>query len=464
MIKKIIILFSLILFLSYAISNVNSITLESSKDITQESGKIYSQQVDYTNAYKILNKPNFNIDSKYLLTEEIEKEIFQYSEEVKGEYSPVLNTESMFPSELVETLEVALYNSCDLSLGKLISMDNAYFNSIKNMCSDSYKPDLEEIYEIIPEVYNHKDEFANEYDAYKFISGSEYCIDMFQFNIKPNENNYVFVYDLGGSNGVVKIELTKLINNKFVTISEFKAQNNGFGQVIKYKESYYYIFLQYNYNLKNYDGIRLHRLGLNSDSENILIRYLLQDYIWKNIYINQDYSTRNITDYIDGIKEKITSNEYLENGSVSELYILNGEEEETDFILADENNRYYKIDFANLGVPVYINKSNHAPSNYNSTWYLKAKFYIYNHITDSVMELDNLELGKSNQIGKELVQMWFKKIDQKVFTFQVYHISDYNYVLNVILVEGDNVIHIRSDMFSPRRKFTVTEGVAFTDF
>ena len=121
MIKKIIILFSLILFLSYAISNVNSITLESSKDITQESGKIYSQQVDYTNAYKILNKPNFNIDSKYLLTEEIEKEIFQYSEEVKGEYSPVLNTESMFPSELVETLEVALYNSCDLSPGKLIS-------------------------------------------------------------------------------------------------------------------------------------------------------------------------------------------------------------------------------------------------------------------------------------------------------------------------------------------------------
>jgi len=31
--------------------------------------------------------------------------------------------------------------------------------------------------------------------------------------------------------------------NKFIKISGFEAQNNGYGQIIQYEDEYYYVFL-----------------------------------------------------------------------------------------------------------------------------------------------------------------------------------------------------------------------------
>ena len=62
-----------------------------------------------------------------------------------------------------------------------------------------------------------------------------------------------------------------------------------------------------------------------------------------------------------------------------------------------------------------------------------------------------MELGDSYfPTNIELVQIWFKKIANKVFTFRIYHISDYNYMLDVSLIEGNNVIQIRNDIISPQ--------------
>lgn len=318
------------------------------------------------------------------------------------------------------------------------------------------------MYHLFPELYECDNEFKSEYDIYKFILGSENCIDMFHINRTSNKDNYIFVYTSGGSNGAIRVVLTKLISNEFITICEFETQNSGFGTVIQYEENFYYIFLQYNYNLKNYDGIRVHKLGLNADTENTLIQYLPEKYIWKNIYNTPTSFEDSLTDYIERIKEVITSDEYLENGSANEILVYYGEEiEDADFVLTDDYNQYYKTDFANIGLPIYIRKSNHIPSDYRSTWYLKAKFYIYDLETNSAMELDNLELNNYSPSGTKLVQMWFKEIEQKVFTFRVYHISDYNYMLDVILLEGDKITEIRTDIFSPYRIFKLTEGQEF---
>jgi len=65
------------------------------------------------------------------------------------------------------------------------------------------------------------------------------------------------------------------------------------------------------------------------------------------------------------------------------------------------------------------------------------------------------------QKDDELIQMWFKEIEDKVFTFCVYHTSEYSYMLNVILVENDKVITIRTDIFSPKRQFLISEGDLF---
>ena len=54
--------------------------------------------------------------------------------------------------------------------------------------------------------------------------------------------------------------------------------------------------------------------------------------------------------------------------------------------------------------------------------------------------------------------MWFEEIGGKVLTFQIYHYTDYSYMLHVLLVEGDKVTQVRTDIFSPERSFIVTEG------
>jgi len=60
-----------------------------------------------------------------------------------------------------------------------------------------------------------------------------------------------------------------------------------------------------------------------------------------------------------------------------------------------------------------------------------------------------------------LVQIWFKKIDGKVFTFILHHISDYNYMLNVMLIEEGVITIVRTDIISPQREFVLTEGEVF---
>lgn len=79
------------------------------------------------------------------------------------------------------------------------------------------------------------------------------------------------------------------------------------------------------------------------------------------------------------------------------------------------------------------------------------------------MKLDKLETGYSASAAGEisLVQMWFKKIEGKVYTCCLYHVSDYNYVLNIFLLEGDKIIRVRTDMICPQRQFILMEGEGY---
>lgn len=110
-----------------------------------------------------------------------------------------------------------------------------------------------------------------------------------------------------------------------------------------------------------------------------------------------------------------------------------------------------------------MRKSEFIPSNYNTKWHLKSSFYIQNPKDNSISELDKLEIGYSVSIPNEvaLVQMWFKESGKSVYTCCLYHVSDYNYVLNIVLLEGDEITRIRTDMICPQRSFTLTEGEVY---
>lgn len=430
---------------------------------SQQADAVESQILTIDAEYEKINRVNLKIDSVNLFEKMTEEEIYEYSEKVKGIYAAVLDKESIFPIGLVEMLEEALYHSTNYSPKNFMEdlMRNAYFETIRELGSDDYQLTLEDLYEIFPILLEYKEEIKSISDVYKFIGGPMNLYELFYTDdMVSGGGYYVFVYRSGGSNGVDSVLTAERNNDEFVPLCEFEVQNSGYGSVIRYEDSFYYVFLQYNYNIKVYDGIRVHKLGPQAEKENILIKYLPNKYIWKNVYDSQTNS--GIADYIDTIKDTITSSEYLENGRTEGVQVFFGDEiKMKDFPLADDYNEYYKIDFSNVGLPVYIRKSSHIPSDYQSTWHLKTKFYALSSQSNEVMEFKNLEIGRELPHENELVQMWFKEIDNKILTFCVYHISDYNYMLNTLLIEAGEITVVRTDVFSPQREFVLTEGDAF---
>lgn len=110
-----------------------------------------------------------------------------------------------------------------------------------------------------------------------------------------------------------------------------------------------------------------------------------------------------------------------------------------------------------------MRKSEFEPSDMNSIWHLQSLFYIRNQIDNSIVMLPDMELDSVIPDGGSpvLVQMWFKEMEGEVYTFCLYHVSDYNYMLNVVRIERNEVSRIRTDILSPQRHFLLIEGERF---
>ena len=463
--KKYIVIVMICIVLIFCVKKTVHNTQDEAAEIVEEN----CETTDFELTYQLLNQELFGKDAIQWLDDSLKQEIFQYSEEVKGEFVEVQNKESMFPAELINLLEKMIYQSLDSSLRKFSWEElqkSIYFKTIEELGGENFELDLEEMKNIFSSVKEIA-EVEDVYDAYKLVSGEINCQNIFHFHMTDKQDNYVFVIGSGGSGGVVSVRLTERINDEFIVISEFQTQNSGSGMVIQFNDDFYYIFLEYNYVLKNYDGVRIYKLGDNAEQENLKIKYLPYNYMWKNIYNTPKGAE--LDTYLESIREDITSDRFLENGKAEGAAVYYGDEEKAQGFIIPENcekywdNEYYWIDFANIGVPVYMRKSEFIPSNYNTKWHLKSSFYIQNPKDNSISELDKLEIGYSVSIPNEvaLVQMWFKESGKSVYTCCLYHVSDYNYVLNIVLLEGDEITRIRTDMICPQRSFTLTEGEVY---
>lgn len=439
--------------------------MDKTKDDVQNVDEDNFEEINFESAYQLLNQDLFGKNSIQWIDDVLKQEIFLYSEEVKGEFVEVQNEKSSFPARLISALEKMIYQSLDSSLDKFSWEDikeSIYFETMKEFGAEHFELDLEKMEYLFPEVMKNAD-VENVYEAYRLVSGESNCEMMFHFHMTDNQDNYVFIVDSGGSEGIVNVVLTERIDDKFIVISRFETQNSGYGRVIQFDNQFYYVLLEYNYSLKNYDGVRIYKLGDNAGQENLKIKYLPYNYVWKNIY-NVSEGVE-LDAYLESIKNDITSDKYLERGKAEGIYVYYGDEQEASNFIVQENekqylnNEYYWIDFANIGVPVYMRKSNLVPSSYRDIWHLRSVFYIQNTENNLINELNKLEIGYYAPVAGEvvLVQMWFKRMGGKVYTCCLYHVSDYNYVLAVFLVEGDQITRIRTDMICPQRHFVLKE-------
>ena len=88
----------------------------------------------------------------------------------------------------------------------------------------------------------------------------------------------------GDFDGAVTLRWTCRTEKGFRTISKFENQNLRYGGVIEYEGEYYYIYLHRNYNLKNFDGFVIHKLGERAKEETLKVCYWSGKYIWKYYY------------------------------------------------------------------------------------------------------------------------------------------------------------------------------------
>lgn len=404
---------------------------------------------DFLFQYLLLDRDIF-YETKQCFTEEMEQEVYQYSDEVKGAFVTVESERDLFPPDLVRELEEMLYQSLDRDFHKLTWEEiskSRYFEFTKKYGSEEFALHSEEI------------------EEYRKRTGAENCENMFRITMDSEQDCYVFLEYDGGSDGHRNVRLAIPKGEEYVTICEFETQNEGYGTVIRYEQYFYYIYLESNYVLKNFDGVHIYKLGVNADRENILIKYLPSQYNWKNIY--DTYEGTALNNYIESIKDDITSDTYLENGNESNEWCdYHGDEKPDETIQAQTEEyyktEYYKIDFLNTGIPIYITYATYVPSNNNFAWHKRIHFYLNHPQYNIAVELKQMALA--DEPGPELVQLWFKELEGKVYTFCLYHVSDYNYVLNTVLFEENRMSRVRTDILCPQRYFTLTEGERFQSF
>lgn len=106
----------------------------------------------------------------------------------------------------------------------------------------------------------------------------------------------------------------------------------------------------------------------------------------------------------------------------------------------------YKMDIANMGVPVYMESYLFTGGIPES---IITHFYLYDEEGGSWKEIPQLEIDDPYT---SLLQMWFKKFGDVVYTFRVYHVFDYNYIFNVSVLEGDILTEKGTYIISPRRE------------
>lgn len=257
------------------------------------------------------------------------------------------------------------------------------------------------------------------------------------------------------------VRLMERVDGELVLIEQFDTTNCGYGRVVSCQGDYYYMHMVYNYNLKNYDEVRIYRLGPDVEAENLRVCYMPESYTWTTVYEND--TGAGFAEYINEVQEQLISGDYLEIGEegVPALYL--GDEEIVwdvpEEVLPRRGLYVYRTDMTNSGVPIYVVRHIFAPSGGGLSLEMDVYYYMYFQESGEYREVEALTTwGNGGRIGQgELVQMWFKEHDGKNYICQVFHIDDYKYLLNVLLMEGNQIHVVSQSIAIPNRVFSFIE-------
>lgn len=87
----------------------------------------------------------------------------------------------------------------------------------------------------------------------------------------------------------------------------------------------------------------------------------------------------------------------------------------------------------------------------------QRRFYYFDPEEDVFVKMENLSM-EEYEPGIQLMQLWVKEFEDGIYTFRVYHVSDYSYLLNIIKLDEDRVTNIATYALLPEKEFVLTEG------
>lgn len=386
----------------------------------------------------------------------------ELAEKWKGDFVPQTGKISGFPEELALKLEEILYHS---DTTEMEDPESPYQKWVQEMGGDEYLLDLEDLRTLFPEITEFREEIQSEKEAcfcleFTYLDVPPNCLHVFHLSMKEGQDNYIFAW----SAAKVRVRVTERSGDTFKCLSEFGATTDDEeGRVVRCGDEFYYISRYYTFNGKDCEGISLCRLTDDWEREILSIRYLPETFVWEKIYAAEESPDvqKKMNVYIERLKEILLQGNYLGiKGQFKEADLYSGDEIRSDFIMvpslyAGHSGAAYPVDLANCDRPVYVWKG-HDSDRANS---LQVRFYYVDYRTGDRVEFENAGIdGYGGDNGMDLIQMWFKEIEGKVYTFRLYYVSDYSYMLNVSLLEKSNVKMVRTYLLSPEKAFIVEGG------
>lgn len=382
----------------------------------------------------------------------------------KKSFKPVVDGSGSFPKEVVIALEEALYQ-CDSRKKDTVEFfgGEKEYESLERLGLYDLCVDLEETDQLFPkiaDVASHSD--RNEKYVYlrELYGTPNNCRNI--FHVEGEQDIYIFVYYSGGDyrpEERISVLMAERTGDEFRELREIELAEEEMAKsdcgVIRYGGEIYFVYFRYNERENEFDGIKVHRMKDDPEKDTLEIKYLPENYcLDDSIYSAREDFIEDVHYWDDFMAEKgaeLFQGNYLWDGTgaVPEIYYGDAEKPVSENVLglgADAR----KADIANCSLPVYIRKE------YASD-YLVVSFYYYDS-KRNLVKLSDLSVGEPLQCNIKLAQLWFQEIEGKTYAFRLYNASEYNYLLNVLLLEGDRVTMIRTLALSPTRKFVLTEG------
>lgn len=405
--------------------------------------------------------------------------------EGEEEFVPVVSEDNSFPEGLIVKIEEVLHQVKDPFSSAGWTIDIEMTEEVRSRIQGEYvsgamytefglqdfrlTTDLEELDRLFPKaapVYYKYDGETSFRDTYEWI-GRYYDIPedislVHRMELLPGKDNYLFEsYRVGVQRN--RIRLTERIGDEFRTIYEFDIPFTLTTGVIQYEDKFYFITVDEDINVHADCGVTIYSLNYDSPGDSLRILYQPETYAAES-YDTDSAELKPLIEngYMDKVLQDFSSGKYLHEGNQKDgAEIYYGDEERAfEGEYESSANEIYKMDIANCGCPVYLRKEMYLPQeDGRGVKQLIMTFFYYDTELSCFKELEELSKLVWMDYGHVgyLVQMWFKEIEGKVYTFRVYNLGYYNYLMDIALVEGDKITSEGTYFLWPRKQFVLEE-------